>query len=91
MLEQEGIQDIDIVVIDTYDVSSGQLWDAHQLATHEEAIKRSVFREVYIRCGMRESKWEEDKIEESEFYTYRADIFRYIAIRADAFSTADPG
>ncbi len=99
------------MVIDTYDVPSGQIWDAHQLAKHmgfpqwrtdfheneylfygsiayerilavipaerrkvsipvhlgplkllqsfiniiesedQEAIKRSIFREVYIRCG----------------------------------------
>jgi hypothetical protein len=32
MLEQSGIEDIDIVVIDTCDVPPGQLWDAHQLA-----------------------------------------------------------
>lgn len=34
MLEQRGIDDIDILVIDTYDVPSGQLWDAHRLAVH---------------------------------------------------------
>ena len=34
MLEQSGIGDIDIVVIDTYNVPSGKLWDAHQLAIH---------------------------------------------------------
>jgi hypothetical protein len=32
MLEQSGIEDIDIVVIGTYDVPPGQLWNAHQLA-----------------------------------------------------------
>jgi len=32
MLERP--EDIDIVVIDTYNVPPGQLWDAHQLAIH---------------------------------------------------------